>query len=377
VAEIKADPDVIPWKRWDEVMGSLYSPHVPKLTWREMFTALHEAKVNTVISLRNRDTHLGPEWIAAVPESETDWNEWWEYVFAMGYWLNVRNDFGVDEFEVLNEPDNAPQQGWLGTQEQYYEMVRRTKDALDHLYTTYLPGRTYHLHAPATSGPAWVPDTLAKAGDDFDSLNVHNYAWWDKGEAVRKLHGYLKESGHPDYPIWLSEWGTYDVSYDVQYMALALVENLIRFSQPGDDAVYGSHVFSFYDWVYEGNPGWGVITGDGTRHASYYALRLAIRALKDGKPTFEAVTSAPDLYAIATRNPDKSVNLLVLNWSETVSYTIDADLSGLLASGEATIREFSVQHRDDAVGEAPIADGLARFTAPAYSAVLLICRDTG
>jgi hypothetical protein len=377
IEAIKADPNVIPWKRWDEVMDSPYSPHIeapegqPALTWRRLFEELKDAGICPVISLRNRDTHLKPDWTAAVPETEADWNEWWEYVFAMGYWLNVRNDYRVDEFEVLNEPDNTPQQGWLGTVAQYCEMVEKTKDALDHLYRTHLPGRTYHVHAPVTSGPAWVPEVLAEAGDHFDSLNLHNYAWWDKGKCVRDMHAELAKSGHPDYPIWLSEWATYDVSYDVPYMALAVVENLIRFSQPGDDHVYGSHIFSFYDWVYEGNAGWGIVKGDGTRHATYYALRLANRALKDAKPTFQATTDGENLMAIATQEPDGKINLLVLNWSETVSYNVSADLSGLVDEGMGEIRQFSAEVRDEVVGQAAVTDGASGFEVPPYSVVLV------
>lgn len=377
IAQIKADPDVIPWKRWDEVMDSIYSPHIevsegqPELTWRHVFEQLKQAGVRPVISLRNRDTHFKPDWSPAVPQTEADWNEWWEYVFAMAYWLNVRNDYRVDDFEVLNEPDNSPSQGWTGTREQYFEMVRKTKDALDYVYRTYVPGRTYHVHAPATAGPRWVPSLLAEVGDHFDSLNVHNYAWWDKGEFVRKMHRHLAESGHPEYPIWLSEWGTYDVSYDVPYMALAVVENLIRFSQPGDDHVYGSHLFSFYDWVYDGNAGWGIVKGDGTRHATYYALRLANRALKDAKPTFKATTDGADLMAIATREADGKINLLVLNWSETVSYNVHADLSGMVEDGTGEIRQFSAEVRDEVVGETTVTDSGSEFGAPAYSVVLV------
>jgi hypothetical protein len=362
-------------------MDSPYSPYIavpegqPALTWRRVFEDLKRGGVRPVISLRNRDTNLEPKWISAVPETEADWNEWWEYVYAIAYWLNVRNDYRVDEFEVLNEPDNTPQQGWLGTREQYCEMVERAEDALDYVYSTYLPGRTYHLHAPVTSGPAWVPGVLAQAGDHFDSLNLHNYAWWDKGKCVQDMHAELNKSGHPDYPIWLSEWGTYDVSYDVIYMGLAVVENLIRFSQPGDDYVCGSHLFSFYDWVYDGKPGWGIITGDGTRHATYYALRLANRALKDAKPTFQATTDAPDLMAIATKEPDGKINLLVLNWSKTVSYNIRADLSGLLTEGTGEIRQFSAEVRDEPVGCTAVAQGISEFTAPAWSATLIIYRE--
>jgi len=398
VAEIKADPNAIPWKRWDEVMGSPYSPFVkrtPEVTWRTVFADLNKASIRSVISLRNRDTHHDPEWMAAVPKSEADWNEWWEYVFAIGYWLNVRNDFRVDDYEVLNEPDNTPDQGWTGTREEYCEMIRRTKDALDYLYRTYLPGRTHHVHAPVGAGPGWVRGVLADAGDSFDSFNIHWYAWWDKGEFVREMHARLAESGHADYPIWLSEWGTYDVPYDEWYMPLALVENLIRFSQPGNNHVYGSHVFSFYDWVYEGKPGWGIVKGDGTRLATYYALRLANRALVGAKPTFEVrieesssrggeesqKAQEPSLHAIATKNADGSLNLLVLNWSDTVTYHVRADLSGFARVAQAsachgalakgTIRQFSAEVRDEVVGETAVEEGVSRFVVPPRSVVLV------
>jgi hypothetical protein len=392
IAEIKADPNIIPWQRWDEVMDSPYSPFVkrtPEVTWRTVFADLSKAGICTVVSLRNRDTNLNPLWMAAVPRTEQDWNEWWEYVFAISYWLNVGNDFRVDDYELLNEPDNAPQQGWLGTREEYCEMVKRTKDALDYLYRTRLPGRTYHVHAPVTAGPEWVRGVLADAGSSFDSLNVHWYAWWDKGEFVRRMHALLAESGHPDYPIWLSEWGTYDVSYDEWYMGLAVVENLIRFSQPGDDHVYGSHLFSFYDWVYEGNGGWGIIKGDGTRHSTYYALRLANRALSGAKPTFKATADQGDLMAIATKDPDGKLNLLVLNWSENVTYNVRADLSGFARVAQAcpepaerasacaellrqgAIRQFNTKVRDEVVGQTAVEDGISRFAVPPQSVVLV------
>ncbi len=378
IAQIKADPNLIPWSRWDEIMDSPYSPHLlapegqPPVTWRRLFDELRRADIRLMISLRNRDTHFGPDWSPAVPQTEADWNEWWQYVFAMGYWLNVRNDYRVDDFGVLNEPDNIPQQGWTGTREQYCEVIRYTNDALRHLYQTYLPGRTYRLHAPATSGPAWVPGVLADAADHFNTLNVHNYAWWDKGEYVRRMHRHLAEAGRPHYPVWISEWGTYDVSYDEIYMGLAVVENLMRFSHPGEDHVQGSHIFSFYDWVYEDSAGWGIVTGDGTRRATYYALRLAIRALRGAKPTFQATADSEDLMAIATREPDGAVNLLVLNWSDTISYDVRADLSGLLSDSEGVMRRFSAEDRDEVVGRAILTDGISRFLVPPWSATLIV-----
>ncbi len=199
IAQIKADPDVIPWQRWDEVMDGPYSPYIeavegqPMVTWRRVFEELKGADIRPVISLRNRDTHLKPDWSPAVPKSRADWNEWWQYVFAMAYWLNVRNDYRVDDFEVLNEPDVGPGQGWTGTRDEYFHMVRWTKNALGYFYRTYLPGRTYHVHAPVGGGGRWVPSTLREVGPYFDSLNVHSYAHDVEWLAVRMgdVHGVL------------------------------------------------------------------------------------------------------------------------------------------------------------------------------------------
>jgi hypothetical protein len=249
-------------------------------------------------------------------------------------------------------------------------MVKRTKDALDCVYRTHLPGRTCHVHAPVGGGGRWVPGTLREVGPYFDSLNVHSYAdnveWF-----VRTMHRHLAESGYGDYPIWLSEWATYTESYDDIGLALRVVANMIRFSRPGNDYVYGSHIFSFYDWVLESGPGWGLVTGDGTRHATYYAFRLANRALKDAKPTFRATTDDEKLMAIATKEADGRINLLVLNWNETVTYDVSADLSGLLSDGRGEIRQFSADVLDDAVGQTAVTDGASEFDVPPYSVVLV------
>ncbi len=146
---------------------------------------------------------------------------------------------------------------------------------------------------------------------------------------------------------------------------------MIRCSRPGNDYVYGSHIFSFYDWVYEAGPHWGLITGEGKPHATYYAFRMAIRALQGAKPTFQAAADSPDLLAIATKDPDGKINLLVLNWSETVSYNIRADLSGLLSDGTGEIRQFSADVRDEVVGQTTITDGVSDFAVPHYSVVLV------
>ncbi|MHC4592173.1 MAG: right-handed parallel beta-helix repeat-containing protein, partial [Planctomycetota bacterium] len=371
---IKADPDVIPWDHWDSHMDAptayAYSdvPSSIELSNREQFAALDDAGIRTVVALRNRDTVLNPSWSPAVPTTQADWNEWWEYCFAMAYWLNVRNDYGVDDYEVLNEPDIYEGQGWTGTLAQYYDMVTQTKDAIDYVYTTYLPGRTYHIYAPVAAGNrTWITGALDNVADSFDSLDVHSYAS-NLESFIREMHGYLDSSGHPDYPLWITEWGTYWSTYDDVGMGLQVASNLIRGSRPGDDYVYGSHIFAMYGW---GSAFEGVVSADGVPSATYYAMRLTNRALQGGRPTYETTDDSADLLAITTTDPDGTVNLLVVNNSSTTSYSVGADLSGLLGSGTGVVQQFSSGVMDEVVGGTVITAGLSSFDVPASSAVLV------
>jgi hypothetical protein len=112
---------------------------------------LKAAGIRPVLTIRNRDNNGNPPWSPNPPVTAADWNEWWEHVFATVYWLNVRNDYRVDDFEVHNEPNNRGQ-GWGGTEADYFELVRYTRDAIDSVFSTYLAGRAYHVYAPVTSG---------------------------------------------------------------------------------------------------------------------------------------------------------------------------------------------------------------------------------
>ena len=127
IAQIKANPDVINWSRWDSIMtnppdGSDYWWTNTDSLWsgnaRSLFSSLKAANIRPIVTLRNRDNQQNPSWAPNPPKTQADWNEWWEHVFATVYWLNVRNNYDVNDFEIANEP-NLPSQGWTGTQSQY------------------------------------------------------------------------------------------------------------------------------------------------------------------------------------------------------------------------------------------------------------------
>lgn len=385
IAQIKANPAVINWAWWDNVMthpqdGSDYWwSGTPGTTWpgnaRTILQSLKDAGFRTVLTLRNVDNNDKPAWASQLnpPNTPAGWNEWWEHVFATVYWLNVRNDYRVDDFEVHNEPNNA-NQGWRGTQADYFELVRQTKDAIDHVYSTYLPGRAYHVFSPVTTGgSSWPNDALRTIPDLFDSVDIHNYNT-DITGYTRQVHGWMDAAGRGSYPVWLSEWATYRGGYDRASNGLKLIlNNLIRGARPDNDYIYGSHLFTFYDW--DGFGGGfqnfeGLVDINGTRRSCFYALRMGARALNGCKTTYQTATSNSNLLPITTKDSSGRVYLLVTNGSKT-QYAVTADLSALLASGTGTMWQYDATRLDSVVGNPVLSNGRVTFSVPGNSAILV------
>ncbi|MBE9111790.1 hypothetical protein IQ273_20495 [Nodosilinea sp. LEGE 07298] len=382
IAQIKANPDVIPWQVWDQVMtsppqGSDYHfSGVPEELWqgnaRSIFETLKQSHIRPVITIRNTDPGWSPDWALQLnpPRTEADWNEWWEHVFATVYWLNVRNDYRVDDFEIHNEPDNR-QQGWGGNQQDYFELVRTGVDAIAYIYRTYLPDRQFHIHAPKTVGGShWPADTLEAVPDYFDSVNVHNYDI-DISNYIRQVRGWMRNTVHAQSPLWLGEWGTYTEGYSDLNFSLNLIQNMMRMSQPGDTYVYGNHLFSLYDWGY--NNGFeGLIGKNGDRRLSYYAFRMGIRALQGGRSVLQITNNNSDLMAISTQDDDrKKINLLVLNSSST-DHIVNASFPVFGPRAKATIREFSERVLDELAEEVDFELNQITFQIPAYTSKLIV-----
>jgi hypothetical protein len=152
-----------------------------------------------------------------------------------------------------------------------------------------------------------------------------------------------------------------------------LFNNLIRGSRSGNDYINGSHVFTFYDW--DGFHGGfqnfeGLVDRDGNRRSSYYAMRLANRALVGCRPTYQATTSDTRLLAIATTDETGAVYVLVANSNVKRPVTVDLDLSALRASGTGTQWQYDAQHPDVVVGNPSLVNGHVTFTIPGTAAML-------
>jgi hypothetical protein len=378
IGQIKANPDVINWSWWESIMthppeGSDYWWTNTGALWqgnaRSLFSSLKAAHIRPIVTLRNRDNQQNPSWAPNPPKTQADWNEWWEHVFATVYWLNVRNNYDVNDFEIANEP-NLPSQGWAGTQSQYVQFLQNTENAIHSVYTTYLPGRTYHFYAPATStGSDWPYTLLQQSAASFDSLDIHDYDA-DISTNVRQAHSWLNALGLAKDPLWITEWGSYgtDEKYSSVPMGLSLINNLMRGSRPGDDYVYGNHLFALYDY---GPTPFGLISSDGTRRVDYYAVRLAIRALQGCRPTYQSRTPDSNLLAITTKQANNGTFFLVTNKDTQKSDPITVDLSALITQGKGTIWQFDANHSDEIVGSAKMSNGQMKLTVPAMGALLV------
>jgi len=386
IDQIKANPSVINWTWWDNIMttppdGSDYHwSGEPGTTWqgnaRTIFADLKAAGIRPVLTVRNVDNNIEPAWAETnlnPPNTPEDWNEWWEHVFATAYWLNVRNDYRVDDYEIHNEPNNQGQ-GFNGTIEDYYQFVIYTNDAIQYVYSTYLPGRTPRVYAPVSNSTSWPRDVMINVGDHFTVVDYHNYS----GNILsgnQTMHGHMNANGFANAELWLSEWATYRGGYNNASTGVkTIINNLIRGSQPANDHIDGSHLFTFYDW--NGfNGGFqnfeGLVDENGVKRASFYATRPGTRALQGCKTTYQSTTSNSNLLAITTRDTGGHIYLLVTNSAASTSYTVDANLSALITSGTGTMWQFDSTHLDVIVGNPVLNNGHVTFTIPGTSAILI------
>ncbi|MEG4067921.1 hypothetical protein QUA42_11275 [Microcoleus sp. Pol11C2] len=130
-----------------------------------------------------------------------------------------------------------------------------------------MPDRTYRIHGPKTLGGSnWSASVLEEIPNYFNTVNVHNYDA-DISNYTRKVRGWMNGTVRANSQLWVGEWGSYEISYGDFSLALNLIKNLIRGSQPGDNYIYGSHIFCLYDWGKPGLP--EGLLGDGGKTARW------------------------------------------------------------------------------------------------------------
>jgi hypothetical protein len=397
IADIKADAtsgftNTIPWDWWDDRFDETQSWRQGVQTRRGIIQALVQNSITPIVVLRTYDNEGEPEkrdegantWAPRPPVDSDFRNEWWEHCFAIAYWLNVRNNYGVTRFEVLNEPDYNCQ-GWCnnscsgfaadfcGTQAEYVQLVQDAYDAAS--YANSFAGLSTYIHAPVVAdyNSSYVAYTLNNADAAVQVVDYHTYAN-DVRPSITGISNTIS-SNNPDgvlEPIWVSEWGALWSSYDTFDRAMLTANQLLTFSE---EEVEGVTVFNLYDWSTTAGQDYGLVDlqDDGQGGAdrvyteSYYAYRLMTRGLMGGKERLDHTTSgfSGTTRTMVTRDAEY-VYIIVLRDDVGETGTVSVDLTALgSGSGTVTVWEYSAANKDVVVQRPTITDGQFTFTVPA------------
>ena len=373
INEVKANINIIPWDKWDNVINSN--------GLKDYLDAMKSINVKVIINLRTNSTG----WMANIPKTPEDENEWWEHCAALAYWLNVRNDYQMDDYQFFNEPDQgAGQEFGNASVEDYVRLARLANDALGFVYSHYLPGRKYETYGPVTSwANSWITDMLTKAGDVFSNVDFHQYSSKNQfTDAIGAAHGMMNATGYAGLPVWMTEWGSYD--FDLPNVrqnnsvpfAIKMINNVINMCAPGDGHISG---WEYYNYAY-GSYGDEIMDENNEPRSVYYALRLAIRGLKGGKPIYSCNVSNNKLKAIASKDDDGTINVLVTDTSSIQSHTVNINLSALsvVAGSATTLSRYDASNKDvSSVGPTVGSNGVVQITIPPSGAVLIKAQGTG
>ncbi len=386
IAEIKADASTgfthtIPWAWWDERFNEVQSWRYGTQTRHDIITALVENGITPIVTLRTYDDQGQPEmrpgaqWAPRPPVTETFRTEWWEHCFAIAYWLNVRHNYGVTHFEVLNEPDYTGQ-GWQeygGTAIDYTQLVTSAYEAIS--YANSFAGLPTYIHAPivANANSAYIPYILDNADASVHIVDYHTYATDPRASIVTVRN--VINSHNPDSvlePIWVSEWGALWSSYNTFNRAMLTAKQLLTFSE---ESVEGVTIFNMYDWNTSAGQDYGLIdlqdngSGGALRvpTETYYAYRLLLRGLAGGK---EKLAHTADGFSTGTRTmitrDADNVYVIVLRDNVGATATVHVDLTAIgSGDGAVSVREYSAAHKDAIVATPTMLAAQFDFTVPA------------
>lgn len=152
--------------------------------------------------------------------------DWGELVVALA--SHCVDRYGRDEvcrwkFEVWNEPNIV---FWSGTKEQYFELYRRSAQALKSV------NEGLQIGGPATAEVGWIPEFLdfcatEKIPIDFVSTHIYPddpqkivfgskdlYPYEDViPKAIEQVNHQIKASRLPHLPLYLTEWGSQNPAF--------------------------------------------------------------------------------------------------------------------------------------------------------------------
>lgn len=213
---------------------------------------------------------------------------------------HVQDRYGKEEvrswfFEVWNEPnldgfwEKADQKVYF----ELFDITSRTIKAID---------PALRVGGPSTAGAAWVPEFLAHArqsGSLVDFVTTHTYGvdggFLDEhgkedtklspspdavvGD-VRKVRKEMVEAGHPDMPLYFTEWSTSYTPRDPVHDSYMSAPYILSKLKATEGLVQGMSYWTYSDLFEEPGPptapfegGFGLMNPQGIRKPAWFAYK--------------------------------------------------------------------------------------------------------
>jgi hypothetical protein len=371
IAQVKANPNIIPWTLWDQRMNdaSLWGTGV---SLAQIFADCAANGIQPLICIRTWDINHQPAWAPLPPFDDTNpnaKNELWEFCFALAYWCNVRHNYGFFEWQSYNEPDRASQ-GWTGTEAQYAEFCKVLDDAVH--YANGLASPVVPVWNHVGNSPGWGPldAVLLNADPQSDVVDYHYYRSSQTSQA-QNAYGRIGVAGQNSdgivEPLWNSEWGTYQGSYGSVSMGMSVADDLYEFAcfdAAVPDHCRGTSIFVMWDW---GTAYDGLVNAGGSRNSTYWAHRLMNRAVNGYKDRM--TTSGEGRNKIIVTRDAAKVYIVAVGCSSV----INVNLSALgVPNGTATLYYYGTGYNDVVVGNPAVSNGQVSFTGLSGGVSLLV-----
>lgn len=165
---------------------------------------------------------MQPRWGSPLTEHMADWKN---YVTAA---VNRYKD-RIRCWEVVNEPDLGE---FAGNHAKYARFLKESYDCI----------KTADPDAIVTTGGLAEMEKIGEflklaPPDSFDVLNIHRYYWQDYPEGefralLRKIKSEMKQYGHADKPVWLTETGYSTAPAPDLAGILAYALNMLKLGSP-------------------------------------------------------------------------------------------------------------------------------------------------
>jgi hypothetical protein len=386
VAAIKANPNVIPWSTWDANADSATQSLKPNnlgQSVRQTIIQLNSAGITPLGQINEKPPGDVPTWMPDATDptafnNTNNYNEMWEHCFAIAYWLNVRNNYNMDVYQIANEPDY---EGY--NQANYFAFFHLCRDAVQYVYATYLPGRTPIMTAPVesqnTGAGDWVDVMLQTMGNEVDWVDFHPYTYHGPWlTEVQNEQTLMNNRGYGSKPKYLSEFGYLPgIGPGNPWTDAPTVASLQHFMLVMSMPAVATHAdaWSFYEFTnnYGATDVYALVI-NGTKTPAYYATRQLVRAMKGARPVYNSISTNPDLTALTSLDAAAAVYHIMVQNSSGNTDTATVDLSALIPGNRpsTTLYRYDSSNQDVQSAGPAVTNGAVSFVVNAYGSVDLV-----